>query len=789
MFSGAYLGTRVLVTGHTGFKGSWLCHWLIRLGAEVTGLALPPGTDPQLFSALGLERRLDHHLADIRDPAAVLRVLQTAKPAIVFHLAAQALVRRSYAEPKATFDINIGGTVNVLEAVRATPSVRSCVVVTSDKVYENREWEWGYRECDALGGHDPYSASKAAAEIVTASWRRSFLADGRIRLATARAGNVIGGGDWSADRLVPDFVAALSAGRALELRNPQATRPWQHVLDPLSGYLHLAASLVRANGASFAEAWNFGPDERSVTTVAELAGLLIAAWGSGTVRAAAAAGQPHEAGLLKLDVSRAAVRLGWRSSWDAATAVAHTAAWYRAHRDGGDCQALSDRQIAHFSRSAAATGQRWADDAPSPGDATMMPDPDTAIYQTTTACRSCMRPGLQSILDLGVTPLANALLPPGEQGAEPRVPLHLVFCPSCSLLQIDTTVRPDVLFRNYLYRSSFSDAFLRHAEVLCARVIAERRLGPGTLVVEVASNDGYLLKNYKRAGIPVLGIEPATNIARIAVEEHGIPTVNEFFGSELAIRLRGEGRRAQVIHANNVLAHVADLNGFIKGFRTLLADDGVVISESPYALDFIDKSEFDTIYHEHLCYYSLTALDHLFRRHGLAITDAERIAVHGGSLRIIAAPIRPGLVPKPSVAALLAEEAAWGVAGGAAYSAFAGRVARIRLDLVALLDELHANGKRIAAYGAAAKGATLLNYAGLRPGIIDFVADRSPLKHGKLMPGVRLPILPAEEIARRQPDYLLILAWNFADEIIKQQAAYRRAGGAFIVPIPDVRIV
>jgi CDP-glucose 4,6-dehydratase len=366
MFSGAYRGTRVLVTGHTGFKGGWLCHWLIRLGAEVTGLALAPAGDPHLFGALGLERRLDHHLADIRDGAAVTRIMQAARPAMVFHLAAQALVRRSYAEPKATFDINVGGTVNVLEAARATPSVRSCVVVTSDKVYENREWEWGYREGDALGGHDPYSASKAAAEIAAASWRRSFCADGRIRLATARAGNVIGGGDWSADRLVPDFVAALLAGRPLELRNPQATRPWQHVLDPLSGYLHLAARLAGDDGATCAQAWNFGPEERSVTSVEELVRLLIAAWGGGTLRAAAAAGQPHEAGLLKLDVSRAAARLGWRSSWDAATAVAQTAAWYKAHSDGGDCRALSDQQIAHFSRTAAAAGQLWADDAPLP---------------------------------------------------------------------------------------------------------------------------------------------------------------------------------------------------------------------------------------------------------------------------------------------------------------------------------------------------------------------------------------------------------------------------------------
>jgi CDP-glucose 4,6-dehydratase len=364
MFAGTYSGTSVLVTGHTGFKGSWLCQWLLQLGARVTGLALAPDTTPHLFGALGLESRLDHHLADVRDSAAVLRIMQLAKPTIVFHLAAQALVRRSYAEPKATFDVNVGGTVNLLEAVRATPSVRSCVVVTTDKVYENREWEWGYREDDVLGGHDPYSASKAAAEIAASSWRRSFFADGRVRLATARAGNVIGGGDWSSDRLVPDFISSLLAGRSLNLRNPHATRPWQHVLDPLSGYLHLGAQLALEGGGAFAKAWNFGPEERSVISTEELVRLLVEAWGAGTISISAATGQPHEAGLLKLDVSRAASLLGWRGSWDVAAAIAETTAWYKAHRDGSDCRTLSDQQIARFSRSAAASGQRWADDAP-----------------------------------------------------------------------------------------------------------------------------------------------------------------------------------------------------------------------------------------------------------------------------------------------------------------------------------------------------------------------------------------------------------------------------------------
>lgn len=418
-----------------------------------------------------------------------------------------------------------------------------------------------------------------------------------------------------------------------------------------------------------------------------------------------------------------------------------------------------------------------------------MPLAEPALHQPLAACRSCTASGLVPILDLGATPLANALLEPGAGTAELRVPLRLVFCPACSLLQIDETVRPDVLFRNYFYRSSFSDAFLRHAQAISERMIAERRLGAGSLVIEAASNDGYLLQNYQRAGVPVLGIEPAANIARIAVEERGIPTLNEFFGADIAARLRAEGRRADVIHANTVLAHVADLNGFVGGFRTLLADDGVVVSESPYAQDFIAETEFDTIYHEHLCYYSLTALDHLFQRNGLQIFDVERIAVHGGSLRIFASPRRAGLAIRPAVPALLAEEAAWGVGDAAAYRGFAVRVERIRTDLVEMLAQLRRAGKTVAAYGAAAKGATLLNYAGIGPGQLEFVADRSTLKQGKLMPGVRLPIVGVEEIGRRKPDYLLILAWNFADEIMRQQEAYRRAGGSFIIPIPAVRIV
>lgn len=362
MFGDAYRGRRVLVTGHTGFKGSWLSHWLLGLGAKVTGIALPPATQPALFDLLGLAQRLDHREVDIRDAEAVARVMAEVRPEVVLHLAAQPLVRLSYAEPRATWETNVLGTVNVLEAVRACPDVAACVVVSSDKCYENREQVWGYRESDAMGGHDPYSASKGATELVAASYRRSFFhRPEATRLASARAGNVIGGGDWAKDRIVTDFVAAICAGQPLRLRNPGATRPWQHVLEPLSGYLHLAATLLQGKGHTCADGWNFGPADASVTTVEDLARRLVAAWGRGEVIIAADPAQPHEAGLLKLDCSKAAHRLGWRGVWDVAATVEHTVDWYRAHAAGSvDMTRLTDEQLARYAADARALGLAWA---------------------------------------------------------------------------------------------------------------------------------------------------------------------------------------------------------------------------------------------------------------------------------------------------------------------------------------------------------------------------------------------------------------------------------------------
>ena len=402
-------------------------------------------------------------------------------------------------------------------------------------------------------------------------------------------------------------------------------------------------------------------------------------------------------------------------------------------------------------------------------------------------CRSCGSQNLRDVIDLGPMPLADRLVDPDDEGPEPIFQLCAVWCPACCLMQLTPGPDPQTLFAvDYPYYSSVSASFSEHAANYARRMIGDRRLGPESLVLEIASNDGYLLRNFSANGIPVLGIDPASGPVAQA-RSIGIKTIQTFFTESLAADLVSQGHMADLIVGNNVLAHVPDPNDLVRGVGKLLKPGGLATFEVPYLRDLVDILAFDTIYHEHHCYFSLTALQALFERNGLFIVNVERLTVHGGSLRVFVS-AGPAL-PSDAVISLQQTELQDGIADGSFLDGFAERVDSICRSLRDKIRGLHKGGASIAAYGAAAKGTVLLNRCGIGTDILGFVVDLNPVKQGKLMPGVGVPILPVEALIMRNPDYVLLLAWNFADEIIAQQESYLASGGCFIVPIPELRFV
>lgn len=409
--------------------------------------------------------------------------------------------------------------------------------------------------------------------------------------------------------------------------------------------------------------------------------------------------------------------------------------------------------------------------------------------KTCYSCRSCGSPELSHIISFGKTPLANALLTDNRTDLmEERYDLDLMFCSTCSLVQIAQTIPPEKLFVDYPFYSSCSDTTLERARKYANRFINSQNLNNDSLVVEIGSNDGYLLQYYKYANIPVLGIEPARNIARFAQEERGIETLCSFFDLNLAEKLVREGTRADVIHLHNVLAHVKELNGFVEGLKILLKNDGIVVIEVPYVKDLIDQCQFATIYHEHLSYFSLLSLDKLLVNHGLEIIRCENSMNQGGSLLVVASRFESNK-NKGILLTALSEEERLGLNRAEYYENFADQVIKYKETLKEKLIDLKIQNKHIAGYGASAKGSQLLNYCGIGNSIIDFVIDNIPYKQGKYIPGVRIPVYPPSYLLEVMPEYVIILAWNLANEIISQEMEYLRLGGQFIIPFPQIQTI
>lgn len=765
---------RVLVTGHKGYIGAVLVPLLQEAGHEVVGL------DSFLFAdcTFGPDHTPVPSLRkDIRD---VVASDLEGFDAVV-HLAGISNDPLGDLSPSCTVDINHKASVRLARLAKHA-GVARFLFASSCSTYGAA----GDDLLDETAGFNPvttYGVSKVLVEQEVTQLADANFSPTYLRPATAYGVSC----RLRADLVLNNLVAwAFTTGRILLKSDGSPWRPLVHIEDISRAFLSV---LEAPREAVHNQAFNVGATQENyrVRDVAEIVKQAVP-----QCRIEYADGAGPDKRCYRVDCDKIAKLLpGFRPRWNVRLGAQELVEAYErfglTFADFQGAKYMRIETVKQLQREGRLDSTlRWTDQHRTPVEVQAKADA-RQLHRTITACRLCDGNNLVPFLSLGRSPLADALLRSDELDLpEPTFPLDVVFCPNCTLVQIADTVAPEVLFcGTYLYYSSFSEELLRHSRAHASSLIASRQLDSGSLVIEIASNDGYMLQNFASRGIPVLGIDPAKGPAQ-AAQKRGIRTLRRFFDQRLAKRLRSTGRTANVIIANNVLAHVPDLNGFVEGIRTLLHPQGVAAIEVPYLKDLIDCCEFDTIYHEHLFYFSVTALNCLFRRHGLFLNSVEHLPIHGGSLRLMVEHVEN---VQDSVKSFLNNEAAEKMNTIDYYDGFAAKVEGVRGALRELLIGLKEEKKRIAAYGAAAKGTTLINYADLGPDLLDFVVDRNTHKHGLYMPGKHLPIFPPAELLEKAPDYTLLLSWNFADEIMRQQEQYRQQGGKFIVPLPTLQVV